>query len=270
MLSRSSAICRLLVLVSCAFFALHARAANEAALLELWQEHIGAPTKYDDVIASCRAFATRNASDPLLPVVHGIEAWHHIAAGRPADGARLLEPYLSAPAGPITDGARAVAKGWFTRWDREKLKDALRLYYRKEIGFPKTLDQLASYKKLPAGTPVPLLDRFGKPWNYRLTGFQSVQGLSDQKYTLLSDALGETSDLQAATKLAYAARITVVPKEIVTTPTGGLAVKFQDSANGKTALVSVGTNSGELHVAFAGQSILVVCDHAHWKIYPKP
>jgi hypothetical protein len=42
------------------------------------------------------------------------------------------------------------------------------------------------------------------------------------------------------------------------------------SLAGKTSVVGVGQATGDLHVAFVGTKIIVVCDYTHWKIFPRP
>jgi hypothetical protein len=32
----------------------------------------------------------------------------------------------------------------------------------------------------------------------------------------------------------------------------------------------IGAGAGDLHLAFIGAKIIVVCDHTHWKIFPRP
>ncbi|MEO6786636.1 MAG: hypothetical protein ABI318_10930 [Chthoniobacteraceae bacterium] len=260
----------LATLITILAFAPCLRAANEAALLELWQEHMAKPDEHDETIKACRAFATANANDPLLPVVQGIEAWHHFRAGRAAEAWRILQPHLTARAGPVADAARALAQGWFTRLDREKVAAALQIYYRKEVAYPKTLDLIAKHPKIPSEMWPPMTDRFGKPWNYRLTGFARAAGFPDQKYSLESPVLGDLSDLKSAIAAPYASRIHAVPVAIVAAPGNSVAVKFNITGKGGTALVGVGQATGDLHVAFAGSSIVVVCDYTHWKIFPKP
>jgi hypothetical protein len=250
-------------------FTLCVHAANEAALHELWQEHIAKPDEHDDAIKACRSFATVNANDPLLPVVQGIEAWHHFRASRAADAWRILQPHLTAPAGPVTDAARALAQGWFTRLDREKVAAALQIFYRKEVAYPKMLDLIAKHPKIPAEARPPFMDRFGQPWDYRLTGFAKA-GFADQKYSLQSTALGDLSDMKSAIAAPYASRIQATPVQIVAAPGNTVAVKFNNVGKAGTAIVAVGQATGDLHVAFAGSSIVVVCDHTHWKIFPKP
>ena len=270
---------RILAALFCVLaFAPCVRAANEAALLELWNQHIATPEEHDETIKVCRAFVTANANDPLLPVVQGIEAWHHFRAGRTQDAWRILQPHLTAPVGPVTNAARALAQGWFTRLDREKAAASLQIYYRKEVAYPKTLDLIAKHPKIPAEVRPPFIDRFGQPWNYQLTGFAKTTGFPDQKYSLQSTALGDLSELKAAIAAPYASRIQAVPASriqavsagIVPAPGNTVAVKFTKVGKAGTAIVAVGQATGDLHVAFAGTQIIVVCDHTHWKLFPSP
>lgn len=235
---------------------LTARAANEDALLELWKQHVARPDDHDAAIKACRTFAGVSTNDPLLPVAHGIEAWHHFRAGHDADALKLTEPYAASPASPVNDGARRIALGWLTRLDREKVAAALLTYYRKHVAFPKSLDQLA------AGPPHN--DRFGKPWVYQLTGFAKLRGFTDQKYALQSSVLSDLSEMEAALAAPYASRITATPAQVI-----GDAVRFNIPGKGAT-LLGVGQAAGDLHLAFVGSQIVVVCDFTHWKILPRP
>ena len=258
-----------IALICAAVFVSSARAVNEAALLELWQQHLASPDDHEAIIKACESFSIANPGDPLLPVARGIEAWHHFRASRTPDGLRMIEPYLAAPPGPVTDSARALAQGWLTRLDREKVAAALQLYYRKEIAYPKTLDQLARHPKIPADAQPPFTDRFGKPWTYRLIGFGKVQGFADQKYSLQSPTLGDLSEFKTALQTPYASRIIAVPIQVVAAPGNTVAVKF--NLPGKSAaVVGLGQATGDLHLAFVGSQIIVVCDYTHWKVFPKP
>lgn len=257
----------LLLAVACAASVAHA--ANEAALLELWQHHAAKPDDHETAIKECRAFAAANANEPLLPIVNELESWHHLRAGHDAEALRLLESYAAAPAGPLTDGARRVALGWLTRFDREKVAAALQVYYKKEIAYPKSLDQLSTLPKLPAAARPPLTDRFGKPWVYQLTGFSKLPGFTDQKYSLQSAALGDLSELKKTLALPYASRLSATPAQVLAAADGSQAVRF--NIPGKSGIViSLGQAAGDLHVAFVGAQIIAVCDFTHWTIYPRP
>jgi hypothetical protein len=244
------------------------RAADEDGLLELWKQHMATPDDHEVVTKACRDFAAAHAGDPLLPVARGFEEWHTLRAGHQREALAMFGEDLAAPAGSVGDGARRLALGWMTRADREQVAAALQAYYRKEIAYPRTLEQLASNPKLKSEPQPPFQDRFGKPWSYSLTGFAKLKGFADQKYSLQSAVLGDMSDLKTAVKLPYAARISAVPQQVIPAPGNTLAVKFNLAGN--TAIVGAGQATGALHVAFVGAKIIVVCDYTHWKIFPRP
>jgi len=244
------------------------RAADEDALLDLWKQHMATPDDHEAVMKACHDFAAAHAGDPLLPVARGFEEWHTLRAGHLPEALQMFEADLTVPAGTVNDGARRLALGWMTRADREQVAAALQAYYRKEIAYPKTLEQLASNPKLKSEPQQPFQDRFGKPWSYSLTGFAKLKGFADQKYSLQSAVLGDVSDLKTAVKLPYAARISAVPQQVIPAPGNTLAVKF--NLAGTTAVVGAGQATGALHVAFVGTKIIVVCDYTHWKIFPRP
>ena len=239
-----------------------ARAADEDALLQLWKQHMETPDDHEAAIKACRDFATAHSGDPLLPIARGLEAWHLLHTGHRVEALQMMETDLTAPQGPLTDGARRLAQAWMTRADRDQAADALQAYYRKHVGYPKTLDQL------PAEGRPPLSDRFSEPWDYKLTGFSKVPGFNDQKYSLQSARLGALSDFKGALALAYASRIVAVPQQVIAAPGNTQAVKF--NVAGKPVVLGVGLAAGDLHLAFAGSKIVVVCDYAHWKILPRP
>jgi hypothetical protein len=258
----------LLVVVTVLVCSLSARAADEDGLLELWKQQMEMPDDHEAVIKACREFATAHAGDPLLPVVRGFEEWRMLRAGQQAEAFKMIEADLVAPAGSVNDGSRRLALGWMSRADREQVLPALQAYYRKEAAYPKTLEQLAAHPKLKAQPQPPWRDRFGKPWDYQLTGFAKLKGFTDQKYSLRCAVLGNTSELKTAVKLPYASRISAVPQQVIPAPGNTQAVKFKLA--GSTAVVGVGQATGDLHVAFVGAKIIVVCDYTHWKILPRP
>jgi hypothetical protein len=247
-----------------------ARAANEDGLLELWKQHLASADDHAGVIKACHTFQEANPGDPLIPVAQGFEAWHGFRAGRVQEALLLVEPALKAPAGPVTDGARRVALGWMTRLDRDKVVAALQLYYRKEIAYPKTLEQLNSHPKIPAAARPPMTDRMGRPWSYRLVSLGKLAGLADQKYVLQSTALGELTELPAAVQAPYGSTIQAVPVQVLPPIGETVPVKFKLGGKGGTAVVQVGQATGDLHLAFVGAKILVVCDYTAWKVFPKP
>ncbi len=252
----------LLVLWMACGLSFTARAADEDALLTVWKQHMETPEDHEAAIKVCRDFATTHAGDPLLPIVRGLEAWHLLRTGHRVEALQMMAAGLDAPPGPLTDGVRRLAQAWMTRADRDQAAGALQSYYRKHVAYPKTLEQL------PAEGRPPLSDRFSEPWDYKLTGFSKVPGFSDQKYSLQSARLGDLSDFKGALALPYAARIVAMPQQVIAAPGNTQAVKFNIA--GKPVVLGVGLASGDLHLAFAGSKIVVVCDYAHWKIFPRP
>ena len=258
----------LLAVVAVLVCSVSAPAADEDGLLELWKQHMATPDDHDTVTKACRDFAAAHAGDPLLPVVRGFEEWHTLRAGRQPEAFRMIEADLAAPAGPVTDGARHLALGWLTRLDREQVVLALRAYHRREVAYPKSLEQLAAHPKLKLEPKPPSVDRFGKPWGYQLAGFAKLKGFADQNYSLRSTALGDVSDIKSAVRVPYASRIQAVPVQVIAAPGNASAVKFNIA--GSPAIVGVGQATGDLHLAFVGAKIVVVCDYTHWKIFPRP
>jgi len=260
---RPGAWLRSLLVVGAVFgLSFTARAADEDALLKLWNQHMETPDDHDAVVKACRDFATAHAGDPLLPIVRGLEAWHLLRAAHRGEALQIMTADMTAPPGPLTDGARRLAQAWMSRADRDQVAEALQTYYRKHVAYPKTLEQLPE-----EGRP-PLNDRFSEPWNYKLTGFAKVPGFNDQKYSLQSAHLGNLSDFKGAMALPYAARIVAVPQQVIAAPGGGQAVKF--NIEGRLVVLGVGLATGDLHLAFAGSKIVVVCDYTHWKVFPRP
>ncbi len=245
-----------------------AKAADEDALVILWKQHMTTQDDHEAVVATCRAFAGSHPDDPLAVVARGIEAWRCLRAGRREEAFALYTADLALPPSPVNDSARRLASAWMTRADMEKVEASLRSFYRREIAYPKDLAQIPSHPKFITENKFPETDRFGKPWVFALTGFEKLKGFPDQRYTLKSAVLGDLSGLKAAEALPYASRILAVPQRIVSMPDNTTAVSFKTGAN--TSLSRMGPGTGELHLAFVGYKIIVVCDHLHWKLLPRP
>ena len=247
-----------------------ADAANEAGLLKIWNQHIATPQDHDALIKSCTAFMTDYPSDPLKPIAQDIEAWHKMQAGRDKEAWPILESHLNAPADPVSDGARLIAKGWLSRLDREKAVAALLKYYRNEVQFPENLEAVFTHPKIPATLHPPRVDRFGKPWVYQLNGTQKIPGFLNQKYALVSSELGDFSDLKKALAAPYAAQIVVKPIQVLPLLGDVTPVKFSTPEKNVTVLLTPGKSGKDFYLAYAGAQIIVVCDHMHWKVFPKP
>ena len=245
-----------------------ARAADEDGLVTLWTQHMTAGDDHETVIAACRAFSATHANDPLLIVARGIEEWRTLRAGKREEAFAMYEADLALPPTPMNECARRLAYGWMSRADREKVAASLQAYYRKEVAYPKDLAQITTHPRLKNEPKPPETDRFGKPWSYTLTSFEKIKGLTDQKYSLRSSVLGDLSELKVAEKLPYGARINAVPQHVIAMPDNTTAVSFKLGTSSLLSLMGPGTK--DLHLAFIGAKIIVVCDHTHWKIFPRP
>ena len=239
-----------------------AKAVDEEAVFDVWERHMAKPDDPEAAVKACQDFAKTHPDDPLLPVVRGLETWRQLRAGHRAEALQLMTADLTAPPGAVTEGERRIALGWMTRVDRERIADGLQAFYRKQVAYPKSLEQLPPEARQPAN------DRFGKPWIYKLTGFAKVAGFTDQKYSLQSAFLGDTSDFKTAVQLAYAARISATPVQVLAGPGNLPAVKF--NVAGGSPVIGVGQASGDLYLAFVGAKIVIVCDYTHWKIFSRP
>lgn len=238
-----------------------ARAADESALIELGRLQVAKPDDHEALIKACENFAAAHPGDPLLPVARGFQEWHLLRSGHRDEALQMMTADLTLPKDPVGDGARRLAQAWLTRADRDQVVTALQVFYRQQVGYPKTLEELPQ-------TRPPLEDRFGKQWSYRLSGFAKLAGFDDQRYSLQSTALGGMSDFNKALQLPYAAQIAAVPVQVIAIPGNAPAVKF--NLGGSASVVGLGQSGGDLFLAFVGARILVVCDYTHWKILPHP
>ena len=246
------------------------RAVEEDDLQELWKLHLAAGENHEAAIKACQDYTRRHADDALLPMVRGVVEWHLLRGGHRSEAQQMMAADLTAPAGAVQDGARRIALAWATRADRQQVVALLQSYYRKEVAYPKSIEQALTVLGVPENARPPMKDHFGQPWQYALTGFAKLQGFADQKYSLQSTALGDTSDFKGALELPYASRIVAVPTQIVSLPgENGQAVKFNLGAS-ESALIGVGRGAGELYLAYVGAAVIVVCDYTHWKVIPRP
>lgn len=247
-----------------------ARGANESGFWELWRRHAAAPQLHEQNIAGWRKFAESNPGDPLREAAKSLEAWHLLAAGRDSEAWPIFESQCALAGNGVQAGAARVAKGWTSRLGREKVAAALKQYYAEEIAFPAALAEIPAHPKIPAASHPPANDAFGAPWDYRLTGFEGVPGFGNQKYSLECAELGPLSGLRESLGIPYAGHITIQPVAAKPGPGGGTVVTFQAPGSKGVSVVGEGQTSKGVHLAFAGRTLVLVCDATHWKALPAP
>jgi len=254
-------------------------ALDEKGLWEIWQKQKASPDDHAGLVAACAEFTRKHSHDPLNGVADTVAAWHLLKLGKRAEAAALLERYVRIARSPLGRGVGIVASSWLTRMDRERVKAALQFYYRKEIGYPRTLQDLAAYEKLPKVLTPPYKDRWGQAWTYRLVGLKTLPGLLNQKYDLQSRTLEGGSDLPKALTLGFGEGIEAKPAgmrsttpghEVVDMLFGPRARETDAGANGRASVVSVGTWTEGVFLAYVGKRIILVCDRYHWEILVKP
>jgi hypothetical protein len=235
---------------------------GERELWMVWQRHMASPDDHAGVVDACRGYAATLPQDTFLPVIHGIEAWHLLRAGRAAEGIRVLTPYLNRAESPLEKGGQRLARAWVTRLQREWVVDALQAHYRLEICYPQDLDSL------PDAESLPRTDAWGTPWRYRLTGFQDVPGFRDQKYKLESVSIQPPHDVAAALAVPYGDRMVARPVRV---PQSQTLLKLETMApeGTKDAVVSqAGESVDGIYIAHVGRNLVVLCDSLHWKVLP--
>ena len=258
-------------------------AANERDLWKLWQLHMQRTAEHESVIAACNQFVADSGLDAVVPVAEGIRAWHLLKLQRNDEAAAIMETHLKRRSGSVNGGAVLLAQAWLSRMDFERVEAALKAYYKKEVAYPATLDLIAQHPQIPAGLHPPLKDRWGTEWRYELVGFKRLPGFENQKYSLSCLRLGRETSVADALEAAYATGIRITPSRIVTTRTDRQVLEYTladkeasaGAANTEVApankkLISVGSQVGDLYLAYIGEHIIIVCDRAHWAVLLKP
>jgi hypothetical protein len=251
----------------------------ERALWQLWRQHSTNAPNHEAFLSDCQAFTNQYASDPLAVVGQSMAAWNLLALARQPDAVALLTRHIDRTGTPLVDGAAALAKSWMTRIDREQLKTALQFYYRREVRYPRSLDELFAYPKLPKDPALPRQDRWKTDWRYALVGFKTMPGMLDQKYEIFCSKLGNSgSDLALALAVPYGRLINAKPVRMLSSTPGSETAEWliappsasTSAADAKTAALGAGSTAQGLSVAYIGKLILVAYDKDHWKLFVRP
>ena len=249
---------------------------GEAGLWAIWSRHASNTFDHAGVAAACAAFREKAPQDPLGVVTRGLEAWHRLRQGETNAAVALFEQMV-VPTGqaavpgtgdPLVEAGTDMARAWLSRLDRERVKAALQELYRKQIEYPASLDAL---RRLPDSRRLPLTDRWGLPWSYRLAPFSRIPGLKGQRYQLESQALKANSSLAEALARPYSQEIRLDPARFLSAAAGRESLEFALGTNRQDkAILSLGGKNGRTSFAFCGQQLIVLADSDHWKIALRP
>lgn len=239
--------------------------SDEKFVWDAWKQHQGESNTHAAVIAACQQAQQACPTNPLLPVIQGLAGWHLLQLGKTNAAAAAFEALLAAPAAsPLATAAAEMARRWLTRLDREQVRRALQLVYKRDIAYPPTLDAL---QKLPANQALPLKDRWNAPWKYGLVEFKRIKGVSGQAYTLESSTLGAAgSDLAGALKQPPLARIPLKP---IAAASGTVTFKTTGDSPQKVML-SEGAQTENVTLAYLGAKIMILTDGDFWLVLPNP
>jgi len=254
--------------------------ADERAVWNLWRMHMSSSNNHEAVIASFQQTLQNAPSNSLFAVARGLCSWHLLQLSKTNEAVQMLEDMTSfKPDNALNAADAEMGRRWLTRIDREKVRNALSCYYRQQIAYPPNLESL---KKIPrirsdASERVPappLTDRWNIHWIYRLTGFQTIKGLDNQRYLLQSAQLKDTSDLKSALAQPYAGTIKLKPVSVALTASGMQNVRFEtnetkDQKTG-TILMAEGTKLETITLVYVGNKIIILSDGDYWMITPKP
>jgi hypothetical protein len=232
-------------------------------LVAFWEKQAAASNDCEAVITLCKSIAANAPANPLLPVVRGVQAWHELSAGRTNEATATLQSMLVAGDAPVAVAANTMARRWLTRLDREKVRLALSAYYAEHVGFPASLDAL---KPFPPDRRPPMTDRWNRPWQYRLASFARLQGLSDQRYELLSTELGSDSDLKTALAAPRDDRgLPLRPVRVINRQEGQSAVEFRSAGTPpRKTIVAEGSRVDNLHFVKLMDLSALLSDGDRW------
>ncbi len=258
---------------------LRASAQDEDGLARLWLQHLAASNDHAAAATACGAFADSHAHDLFAGIGRHLQAWHLLKQGQTGEAVRLLGPLAREGTNALEEATSHQARAWLTRVDREQVRAALQFFYRKEIRYPYSLTELLGDARLPAALHPPEKDRWNQSWRYRLVPFKTMPNLKDQKYELLAGELGADSDLAKALALAYAERLRWHPVRVRSTAVAGREVvelaplepgATRPAAGAAAKQFTVGVPADGVRLAYVGPRLVILCDHLHWRIVPRP
>lgn len=265
----------LLLVAGLCLFAGISRAEDIKGLWKLWRQHQEYTDRHEELVEACRAFSASHPGDPMAAVAQSLEAWHCLKSGRSRGALAALEAGLATGEDALGTGTANLARAWLTRLDRERVTASLQVYYRKEIQYPNKLEEILTHPRIAETDHPPLTDRWGQPWQYRRTGFDSGAGFVGQRYVLESMHLGSGSDLQQALARPYGEQLTMRPTRISKMGGKQLAVQLEPvetsgtpAAHTGPLLMSAGTTTEGLYLAYASGKLVILCDDLHWNIFP--
>ena len=247
-----------------------AHAAQEQALIAVWQLHRSVSNEHARVVSACEAFTAKHAGDTFVPVVQSIQSWRLLASGKTNEAVRVLSGLVDKKDSDVARAANDWALAWLTRVDREQVIPALKAYYKAEVKYPNRFDALVEHPRIAGKMSFPLTDRWGTGWKYRSVGFKGLPGFVGQRFDLSSSRLGDFSSMEKAVALAYGSRLDVSARPISSGGRSLIQMRFgaMDGKPAETVVVEQGQRHGDIVVAYVSPKLVLVRDLLHWKLIP--
>ncbi len=242
-----------------------ARLDEERVLGYLFDQWKNNPPGATSVLLATDAAIPRLSIGPIRATVYALRALNFLENEQIADAQATLETLRTFP--DLSPAVDEWCKRWLTRLDRERVRDALKAFYRKEVRFPDSLAPLQSL--IP---PPPLTDRWGTPWRYQVVPLKRIRGAEAQSYVLESVSLGRLSDLTAARSQLRPDRPSIRPIGLVPQP-GQRAplIRFETTRTpGEQAILSERSSWKGVALLYVGDSILILVENDFFFVLRRP
>ncbi|HWB60390.1 MAG TPA: hypothetical protein VG733_12920 [Chthoniobacteraceae bacterium] len=157
-------------------------AAHAATPVDAWPQQVAFLDKNAAKTQEAAVDDAAAALPPeLAPAAQFQKLFLEIMSGAPVDTWRGEIEKLAASKSqqPVDLALAEISRAWLARLQMADIDTTLRNYYRRNVRFPATLDEIA------AGIPENLRkDPWGDPWVYKLATPQGFTGFEGQRYQL--------------------------------------------------------------------------------------
>ncbi len=155
----------------------------------------------------------------------------------------LIELSEDNRADPSRQVAREGARILLTLMDRKAVEETLRRYYGRNLRYP---DSLQALQEAFPETPVRMEDRWGQPWEYRLTAPRFFAVGDGQTFELKSSGTGEHRRLETLLRQPHAGDLRFFEPTSVMARGGSMVVTFRHRHTRQEVTLSEGTRGDGL------------------------
>ncbi len=226
----------------------------EKLLRDLITDAQSLPLESDSLAARAGRVDNQLEQHQLRSVVRSIRALSLLHAGEVTTARAILEELAS---GSRDDAGNNSARVLLSLMDRDQIVAALKQFYGRHLRYPASLDELR--REFPDRN-LPQRDRWGDPWNYRLTAPRFFQVGEAQTYQLSSRHIPNLADLSKALAKPYGRDLQgITVSRVIQTPGDrGAIVAFSDEQSGQSFTLSEGAgDESRWFLAWIGDWIFI-------------